>query len=266
MHGLFQGAWTSVLFIHYEVEPGRLQPDVPFALDVQEGKAYVSVVAFSQERLRFAFGGQVTNWVGRWFANHEFLNVRTYVRHAGESGIFFLAEWVPKRVATWLGPPLFGLPYRWGRIEYHHGARTLHGLIDDGVARFSYRAGQGGAGSSRPCESGSLDEFLLERYVAFTAWHGLRRMFRVEHEPWPQIPITVMIEHDSLLRERFAWWRNACLVGANFSPGVNTVTIGWPQSDRGWPECARRDRDSAGRSWFGHLETLRRHRVLETRT
>ena len=88
---------------------------MPFRLDVRDGKAYVSVVAFSQERLRFAFGGEMTNWVGRWFANHEFLNVRTYVRHAAKPGIFFLAEWVPKRVATWLGPPLFGLPYRLGK-------------------------------------------------------------------------------------------------------------------------------------------------------
>jgi uncharacterized protein len=92
MRQLLQGAWMSALFIHYELEPGRLQRDVPFPLDVRDGKAYVSVVAFSQERLRFAFGGQMTNCIGRWFANHEVLNVRTYVRHECKSGIFFLAE------------------------------------------------------------------------------------------------------------------------------------------------------------------------------
>ena len=129
MLGLFQGSWMSVLFIHYEVEPARLQAEVPFPLDLRDGKAHVSVVAFSQERLRFAFGGNLTNWVGRWFANHEFLNVRTYVQHGGEPGIFFLAEWVPKRIATWLGPPLFGLPYRFGNIEYEHGQRMMRGRV-----------------------------------------------------------------------------------------------------------------------------------------
>jgi uncharacterized protein YqjF (DUF2071 family) len=222
----------SALFVHYEVDPRQLQPQVPFPLDVREGKAYVSVVAFSQERLRFAFGGQMTNCVGRWFANHEFLNVRTYVRHNGEPGIFFLAEWVPKRMATWLGPPLFGLPYRWGRIKYQHDVQTLHGCVGDELASFSYRAGRSGAGLPKPCESGSLDEFLLERYLAFTAWHGLRRMFRVEHDPWPQTRIQVTIEQDSLLKQRFAWWGEARLAGANFSPGVNTVTIGWPKRTR----------------------------------
>ena len=226
---LFRGAWMTVLFIHYEVEPARLQAEVPFRLDVRDGKAYVSVVAFSQERLRFAFGGEMTNWVGRWFANHEFLNVRTYVRHAGESGIFFLAEWVPKRVATWVGPPLFGLPYRFGRIEYEHGGRVMRGCVRDRGSGFSYQVKRDDAKYFAPCERGSLDEFLLERYVAFTEWRGLRRMFRVSHEPWPQARLEAMVDDESLLRERFVWWTETRRVSANFSPGAETVTIGRPQ-------------------------------------
>jgi len=226
---LFGGAWMSVLLIHYEVEPGRLQAEVPFRLDVRDGKAYVSVVAFSQERLRFAFGGEMTNWVGRWFANHDFLNVRTYVRHGGETGIFFLAEWVPKRVATWLGPPLFGLPYRFGRIEYEHGEQLMRGRVQGRESGFSYRAKRDGAECFAPCEHGSLDEFLLERYVAFTEWRGWRRRFRVSHEPWPQARLEVTVDDESLLREHFAWWPETRRVGANFSPGASTVTIGWPQ-------------------------------------
>ena len=238
MFGLFQGAWMSVLFIHYEVEPARLQAEVPFRLDVRNGKAYVSVVAFSQERLRFAFGGRMTNWVGRWFANHEFLNVRTYVRHGGEAGIFFLAEWVPKRVATWLGPPLFGLPYRFARIEYEHGERMPRGCVTSCGTGFSYKAQRDSAKCFAPCERGSLDEFLLERYVAFTQWHALQRMFRVKHEPWPQAQVDVTVGDESLLREDFKWWPETRRVSANFSPGASTVTIGRPQFVR-----TRKDND-----------------------
>ena len=226
---MLKAKWMSVLFLHYEVEPARLQATVPFPLDVREGKAYVSVVAFSQERLRFAFGGSLTKWVGCWFANHEFLNVRTYVRHAGETGIFFLAEWVPKRVATWLGPPLFGLPYRLGRIEYEHRERIIRGRVTSRGTGFSYKAERDAAIGFAPCEHGSLDEFLLERYVAFTEWHGLRRMFRVRHEPWPQTRLEVTVDDESLLRERFAWWPETRRVNANFSPGASAVTIGRPQ-------------------------------------
>lgn len=236
MDGLFQGAWMSVLFIHYEVEPSRLQAGVPFPLDVRKGKAYVSVVAFAQERLRFAFGGATlrrcsgqANWVGRFFANHEFLNVRTYVRHESESGIFFLAEWVPIRVATWIAGPMFGLPYRFGRLEYQPGKRVVH----DRDTEFRCRFTCDGTKQPAPCERGTLDEFLLERYVAFTEWRGRRRMFRVEHEPWPQRRVEVTIEDESLLRQRFRWWSEVRLVGANFSPGVRAVTIGRPRLVRG---------------------------------
>ena len=226
---MFCGAWMSVLFLHYEVEPARLQAAVPFRLDVRDGKAYVSVVAFSQERLRFAFGGEMTNWVGRWFANHEFLNVRTYVRHGGETGIFFLAEWVPKRVATWLGPPLFGLPYRLGNIEYEHGEQVIRGHVRDQESGFSYQTERDDAKCFAPSECGSLDEFLLERYVAFTEWRGIRRKFQVAHEPWPQARLEVTVTDESLLRNRFTWWPETRLVSANFSPGASAVTIGRPQ-------------------------------------
>jgi len=201
---------------------------VPFPLDLRDGKAYVSVVAFSQERLQFAFGGNITNWVGRWFANHEFLNVRTYVRHADEPGIFFLAEWVPKRIATCLGPPLFGLPYRFGKIEYEHGERMMRGRVTGRETAFSYRVERDSAKCFAPCEHDSLDEFLLERYVAFTQWHGLRRIFRVRHEPWPQARVEVAVDDESLLRERFAWWPETHQLSANFSPGVSPVIIGPP--------------------------------------
>ena len=226
---LFWGAWMSALFLHYEIEPSRLQSGVPYPLDVRNGTAYVSVVAFSQERLRFAFGGPATNWVGRWFANHEFLNVRTYVRHGGEPGIFFLVEWVPKRVATWLGPLLFGLPYRLGRIDFKHGEPVMRGCVTDRNTSFLYRWARGGTGNLAPCERGSIDEFLLERYVAFTKWRGLSRTFRVGHEPWPQTRVKVTVEDDSLLRGHFDWWEDARFAGANFSRGVRAVTIGWPR-------------------------------------
>ena len=144
-------------------------------------------------------------------------------------GSLFFAEWVPKRIATRLGPPLFGLPYRFGRIEYEHGERMMRGCVTGCGTGFSRKAARNDARCFAPCERGSLDEFLLERYVAFTEWHGLRRMFQVRHEPWPQARLEVTVVDESLLRERFTWWPETRQVSANFSPGASTVTIGWPQ-------------------------------------
>jgi uncharacterized protein YqjF (DUF2071 family) len=212
----------SALFIHYEIESAALQPVVPFELDVRDGKAYVSLVAFTQEKLRFEFDGWLTAWIGALAANHPFLNLRTYVKAGRESGIYFIAEWVPRRLAAWIAPRMFGLPYRVGRLDYRHDHELFGEVRGDG-GRFAYRGVHGG--KFVICPPGSLDEYLLERYVAFTQWRGRRRCFRVAHEPWPQTRADVATGDDSLLRENFSWWPATRLVGANFSPGVEEVKI-----------------------------------------
>jgi len=32
-------------------------------------------------------------------------------------GIFFIAEWIPNRLAVLIGPRMYGLPYRLGRLN-----------------------------------------------------------------------------------------------------------------------------------------------------
>jgi hypothetical protein len=54
------------------------------------------------------------------------------------------------------------------------------------------------------------------------------------------------ITEDSLLHQRFAWWPEARLEGANFSPGVNAVMIGWPRLVK--REMGDRDRSGAAES------------------
>lgn len=230
MTTVFKGEWMSVTFLHYEIEPARLQPHVPFALDVRDGKAYVSLVAFTQQKLRLAWGGALTAWAGELVGNHHFLNVRTYV----QGGIHFIAEWIPNRLALWIAPPLYGLPYRLGKLEYADDG----GRVTGKQGAFEFRVTRP-AGKLAACVPGSCDEFLLERYVAFTAYGAVRRRFRVEHEPWPQRRVEVNVGADSLLRETLGWWREAKFVGANFSPGV-PVRIGAAERVAGVGTLTRR--------------------------
>src|SRR5213075_579311 len=89
---IFYARWDRAVFIHYEADPATLQRDVPFELDLREGRAFVSIVAFTLSRMRPRIGGRLGEWLFKPIATHEFLNVRTYVRHQGETGIYFLAE------------------------------------------------------------------------------------------------------------------------------------------------------------------------------
>jgi uncharacterized protein len=225
---LFLAAWDRAVFIHYEADPSLLQRQIPFPLDLRNGCAFVSLVAFTLLRMRPRIGGRLGEWLFKPIASHEFLNVRTYVQHAGEPGIFFLAEWLSNPLSVCLGPRTFGLPYRFGHLgfEHAHDDGEIIGTATTNEGRLEYRAVIS-AHSFDPSETESPTEFLLERYTAFTWQRQRRRLFRVWHEPWQQTPIEIEVTVDNLLASTGQWWRSAECVGANYSPGVE-VWMGRP--------------------------------------
>ena len=101
-------------------------------------------------------------------------------------------------------------------MEDRHGALAFEAPIDP-------------AATFAPCEAGGLDEFLLERYVAFTKRGATERLFRVWHQPWPQVPIDVTMLDESLLASTGPWFRHARRIGAHYSPGFETVWMGRPR-------------------------------------
>ena len=56
---MFTADWLDVIFVHYRMAPSKLTPLVPLPLDLHEGQAYVSLVAFTQSRLRPTVGGRI---------------------------------------------------------------------------------------------------------------------------------------------------------------------------------------------------------------
>lgn len=235
---VFVADWLRALMMHYEVAPEVLQPLVPFELDLREGRAYVSLVAFTQERLRPAMGGsagRAFEFLSAPLATHGFLNVRTYVRVNCEPGICFLSEYIPNALAVMVGPRLYGLPYHLGALDYRtdeeHGrfcgaVRVRHGS-DRSELRFNARWGR--SDGFEPSQQESLTEFLMERYSAYTQYGRARRRFRIWHEPWPRVSADVYIEGCGMERLAGNWWPHARYIGANYSPGVRGVWIGRPE-------------------------------------
>jgi uncharacterized protein len=107
--------------LHFAVDSDALQKEVPFPVERFDGQAFVSLVCFTLTDMRPRWGGGWAAALFRSWGTHCYLNVRTYVWHAEEPGIYFLAEWLSSRVATWLGPALFGLPFRFGEMDYANG-------------------------------------------------------------------------------------------------------------------------------------------------
>lgn len=158
--------WTRVVFLHFEVDADSLQREVPFQLDLYDGRAFVSLVTFTLADMRPRYGGRLVRQLFKPFGTHRYLNVRTYVREHGHIGIYFLAEWLD---APWLnllaGPLLYGLPFRCGRMEYHNRPANgrVRGAVRDATGTLCY-AGKVLA-VPHHAEAGSLAELLIGNLI-----------------------------------------------------------------------------------------------------
>lgn len=230
---MFLADWTEMVFIHYAVDPFVLRRAVPpdLKIDLYDGRAYVSLVAFTQRRLRFWRGGRFAALLTAPLATHEFLNLRTYVHADGQRAIFFLSEWIPNRLAVLIGPRAYGLPYRLARVKYRDDfdRASVAGHVSTALGReFRFRGRYERMCPAVAAEPKTLAYFLLERYAAFTFRNGILRRFEIDHEPWPQTPLEVQIIDTSLLRqlELPIDWHHPS--STNLSLGVFDVGISRP--------------------------------------
>lgn len=227
---LFVADWEDVLFVHYSIDPGILQPSVPFPLKPFEGRAWITLVAFTMRRLRPRRGGVLGRCLFTPLATTRFLNVRTYVEYRGEPGIFFLAEYISNRLATPLGSLTYGLPYRHAGIQYDcpgeaNRSRTAQ-IEHRRLGNLKLMADTDPPKGPAPADPRA--RFLIEQYTAYTARRHRRHRFRIWHRPWALRCARVQIVQDTLLRNTFDWYRHAGLFDAHVSPGVHDVWMSRP--------------------------------------
>ena len=176
--------WSDLLFLHWRLAPEAVQAKLPAGLtvDVQEGAAWLGIVPFFMERIRPVYLPPLP-WLS-WFQE---LNVRTYVHdREGRPGVYFFSLDCNQPVAVARARRCFHLAYQHARMS----ARRRRGEVveytsqrrgDDIKARYSWR----GEGTFREAQPGSLEFFLVERYVLFTARpDGTLVTGRVYHAPY----------------------------------------------------------------------------------
>ena len=223
--------WERVVFLHYVVAPELVRPHVSdsLALELYQGKACISVAAVTMRGFRPCQRGSA-GWLFRPIAEQRFLNFRTYVRCGQEPGVLFIRGWLSQPFGLGLPSGMFGLPYAFASLEYEHHYETgaIQGQIMTKASegRLTYRAAMDQNASFRPCESGSLSEFAMERCTGFFCRGNDLRVFRAWHPPWQQTPIDATIEDNSLLTTAFPWFKEATLAAANFAPGFKRVWLG----------------------------------------
>lgn len=175
--------WSDLLFLHWPIAPEVIRPHLPRGLhvDLFDDQAWIGVVPFAMERVR-PVGLPPVPWVS-WFLE---LNVRTYVHdESGRPGVWFFSLDCNQPIAVEVARRFFHLPYHHARMSAKvRGAEIFYSSCrkgSDTVSRFRYRRPVG----AEPAREGSLEWFLVERYLLFTTDRaGNIRSGRVHHEPY----------------------------------------------------------------------------------
>src|SRR5229473_2672893 len=100
--------WVNLGIVTYSVPPRLLASHVPagLELDVRDGQAFVSLVAFNFRETR-VLG---VPWPG--YRDFPELNLRYYVRRGPERGVVFLREFVGLHLVSWIARNVYNENYR----------------------------------------------------------------------------------------------------------------------------------------------------------
>jgi uncharacterized protein len=117
------------------------------------------------------------------------VNVRTYVHDRGrDPGVWFFSLDASSRVAVHVARALYHLAYRFAKMaadvrgsRVHFWSRRIAPGPWPGTCALEYEP-RGAAGPATP---GTLEHFLLERYVLYAAHRGRLYRGRVHHGPYP---------------------------------------------------------------------------------
>lgn len=210
--------WRNAVFLHYRADPEAVRPLLPEGLfpDTCEGSAWISLVAFDMAGVR-PRGVPALPMV----SDFPEVNLRTYVRHGGKAGVFFLRIEAGKPLSVRLARALSILPYRHAAM-----ARTAHA---DGSHGFALRSSHGswalryrvGAPIAQPSP---LDLWLTERYCLYQPWRKGVQRYEIHHAPWPLAELELLQAPDL---PAIAGILPAQPVACRFSPGVKVLS--WPR-------------------------------------
>lgn len=179
--------WSGLLFLHWPVAPELIQERLPDGLfvDTHEGQAWLGVVPFFMERVRPVGLPPLPGL--SWFLE---LNVRTYVHDAaGRPGVWFFSLDCNQPLAVEIARRAFHLPYEHAVMRSANSGNQVdyscRRSTGEETARFVYDL----AGSAKTAVAGSLEWFLVERYLLFSARpDGVIFCGRVHHPPYRIAP------------------------------------------------------------------------------
>ena len=177
--------WSKLLFAHWPMPADVVQRRLPPGLrvDTHDGAAWLGVVPFLMDRVRFRSVGEHSAGVPTAHAFPE-LNLRTYcIAPDGRAGVYFFSLDAGSLLAVMGARVAFGLPYFWSRLHLTERGGRIHCTSRRVLGRqVRFEANYRSLG--RPGANDDLSHFVTDRYAFFLRRFGHIAAGEIHHAPW----------------------------------------------------------------------------------
>lgn len=172
----FYQEWNNAIFMHWQVNLHELEKFVPkeLEIDLYDGKPWVSLVAFTMEKIRPrnlpAFPP---------ISDFDEINIRTYVKSNNKTGVYFLSIEGGNKLSCKIAKGISELPYRYSRMK-----RSNHQYVSNNPETNDKLKVKFLVGSDIEHKNG-LDRWLTERYALFQDAEKSINEYEIHHIEWP---------------------------------------------------------------------------------
>lgn len=192
--------WEHLLFAHWAISPNLLRDHIPsgLELDTFAGEAWIGVIPFLLSGVRLRGWPKVP-----FTTTFPEINVRTYVKARGKSGVYFLSLDASNPLVIKIARYWYRLPYYRAQMGFHrHGdqikftSRRLPNVTNAPIFTASYQP----VADSFQADEGSLIHWLTERYTLFCMCNRSKQMMYADvfHEPWQLQEAAVHIDENTM--------------------------------------------------------------------
>lgn len=173
----FYQEWNRALFFHWKVDAAILQELIPDGLtvDLFNDEAYVSLVAFTMEKIRPRFLPPFAP-----ISNFDEINLRTYVVKDDIPGVYFLNIEASKIISVAVSKLLSVLPYEHADM-YRNNKDYFQSVFKKKNFSFEAKYEIGAEINDKT----DLDCFLTERYCLYVDANENLYRYDIHHIPWP---------------------------------------------------------------------------------
>ena len=223
--------WRNLGLVTYDVDPSMLSPLLPpgCELDLRDDRAFVSFVMFDFLQTRV----KGIRWPGH--VNFPEINLRFYVRHAGQRGVCFIRELVPKRLIAWIARTIYNEPYVATAMEsdVSHSDSMIQARHRFYFANRWHEATISGQVPAVRPPADSVEHFFKEHEWGFgQSRRGALRRYRVVHPEWdvyPEARVKLNVDFGAVYGDQWAILNDRVPYSVVFAVGSEVAV--YPHTD-----------------------------------